>query len=316
MDQNIANIGIRRLTMSIGSAQKHKQTYSFPPDKAGDSFGKYFVVHDSTGGNHAFYFDDVSVVDEEDYLAPELPPTGWTPHRLPIAEGASSTAKATAFKTMLDTLSTKFTPAISGKVVTVEDKAAGFVIPGRDALVNAKKSGVATTILLQGYAKTAVGALSEEVSLGGMESNVKDVLTHATGETSQAKITTGFANPELTFNMLETDDASFQKAMIYIGGGVILPEFEDADLIVGWGTQSMGSAKPQFQISLHPAEAAESETKGDITIWKADFGVDSIAWNPTEFMTMPLKATLYPDTTKPPAMQFWAKGDMAWLASV
>lgn len=317
MSQNIENIKIRPMRVYIGSNDKQKEVITCRADVSGDLFGKYFVIHTPAGENYAVYLDDETVVVPGSYLKPTLPTTGWTDVRVAIASGESATGVASAIKTALEAISgSKFTCVASGKTVTVTHSAAGYAHPCRDAVISAKKTQFAFKAVKLGMVETSIGAIEGDIEISGMEQTVKEIMTHATGETAQAEITTGYSKPEMKFNQFEFDKVAIKRALILSGGQTMLPEIEDAQEVVGYGTTGMAGQKPQYKMRLHPVDMDANDNSEDWTIWKAAFNLESFTFSGTEFSTIPLTASMYPDATKPKMIEFFAIGSTDWMTSI
>lgn len=308
---NIEKIGIRKMNVFLSSDKKQKQLVICRADKAGSLFGKYFVAHDADGGNHAFYLDDVAVTDPENYQKPTLPSTGWTDHRVAIAQNASATQIAAALKTAFDAVTGKFAATATGKNLIVELGKLGYAHPMRDALVDAKTTGFGFRVIDIGFSRISIGAIEGDIEISGMTQTEKDIQIHQEGETSLGKVISGYNNPEFKCNQYETDKESIKRALLMVGGQTILPEIEDADESVGYGPVSLGGQKPFLKVELVPVEADEADKSENWTIWKAQFNLESFTFARTEFATIPLTGTMFPDNTKPKAIQFYLIGDPA-----
>nr|BFD58910.1 hypothetical protein CKG001_10170 [Bdellovibrio sp. CKG001] len=312
---DVTKIKIQRMNVMVSSKVKQKQQITCKADVAGSSFGKYFVAHDADGGNHAFYLDDIAVVDEAQFLKPALPSEGWTEHRVAIASGASGTAIATAIKNAMNLVVGKFVATSTGRFVEYELGALGYAHPGRDSMVAAKKTGFGFKVISLGFSRTSIGAIEGDIEIAGLEQATKAIQIHQEGETELAKVVTGYTNPTLTFNQFETAKESIERALLMVGGQGILPEFEDSESIVGYGPTLLGAQKPQFRVELVPAgpDVDETDKSGWWTIWKADFNLEKFMFGRTEFSTIPMTATMYPEKSLPPAVQFFAPGDVSKL---
>lgn len=311
--QNVENVKINPMYVLVGSDEKQKQQILTRADLAGDLFGQYICIHDADGGNHLIYFDDVTEVIPANFLEPDFPSTGWTSHRVPIAENASSTAVATALKTAILAITGKFTATSFGKIVTYECSAKGYAHPGRDAIPTASRTGFAFRLLKVGFAEISIGAIDGDIEVSGLEQSLKEIMTHATGESAQGEIVTGYSKPEISFTQMEVDKSGLQRALVLAGGQTVLPEIEGAEVAMGYGPTAMGTQKPQFKVRLHPVANDAADRSEDLTIWKASFNLDGLKYSGTEFQTVPLKGSIYPDTTKIKTLQYFAMGDTSWM---
>lgn len=314
--QNIANIKVQPMYVYISSDQKQKEQVTCVADVEGNLFGKYFVLHTTVGGNYAVYLDDTTIADANDYNDPVLPTAGWTAVRVAIAENDSATAIAGKIKTALDAITpAKWTITATGKVLTIEHAANGYAHPARDAVKTLGKTGFSFKALALGLAETSLGAIEGDIVLSGMEQTVKEVMTHATGETPQDEKTTGYSKPELAMTLMEFDQASIKRIMVMTGGQTMLPEIEDAKEVVGYGMTLLGGAKPTFKLRMHPVALDDADTSEDITFWKSAFSMESFTFSGTEFSTVPVTASIYPDSTKPKLIEFFGMGSMDWLTA-
>ncbi|MEN0059513.1 MAG: hypothetical protein AAGB31_11810 [Bdellovibrio sp.] len=315
--QDVANIKIKPMYVYLSADSKQTEQVTCVADVEGSLFGNYFALHTPAGENHAVYLDDATVVDSEDYLLPVLPGSGWTATRVAIAEDDSATAIAGKIKTALLAVSgSPWTVVQSGKVLIITHATEGYAHPARDAIKTAKKTGFSFAVKAIGFAEISLGAIEGDIQLTGMEQNVKEVQTHATGETVQSEITTGYSKPELGFSLMEFDKAAIKRAMVMVGGQTMLPEIEDAEEVVGYGMTLMGGSKPTFKLRLHPVALDDADTSEDITFWKAAIGLESFTFSGTEFSTIPVTASIYPDSTKPKSIEFFSMGSTEWLSAI
>lgn len=307
---NIEKIDIRKMNVFLSNDQKQKMLIICRADKDGDIFGKYLVAHDASGGNHIFYLDDVENTDPLTYEKPNLPSSGWTDHRVPIAKDSSGTVIALALKTAFEGIvGNKFTASVSGKNLTVELGAVGYAHPIRDALKTADKTGFGFRVVNLGFDRVSIGAIEGDIEVSGMEQSVKEIQIHQEGETSLGERVTGYSNPQLTFNAYQTDKDGLKRVLLMVGGQTMLPEIEDAEEAIGYGPTAIGGAKPTFKVELIPTDAGEVEKKDNWTIWKAQFNLEKFTFSRTEFASIPLVAKIYPDKTKPVLLQFLIIGD-------
>lgn len=303
--QNVDNVVIQPMRVILGDNTMLVQKITCRADVAGDLTSKHFVLHTPTE-NHVFWFDDGVVTD------PTFP-TGWVVHPIVFADDDSATSIATKVAAVIAALTGKFTATASGKVVTVTNTAAGYAHAGRDAYEEAKRCGFAFKITTLGFAEVSAGAIKDDIEISGMTSKSKEILTHATGETVQGEIITGYDKPTLKLNFYEFNKAAIKRALILAGGQTMLPELEDATEIIGYGQTSLGSAKPTIKVRLHKVDADDADMSEDWNIWKASVSVDSFKFSGTDFSEIPVSIAIYPDTTKPGLIQFFAIGDVTGL---
>ncbi|MBO9668517.1 MAG: hypothetical protein J7501_17095 [Bdellovibrio sp.] len=300
--QNVDNVKIQPMRVVLGDNVKQVQKLTCRADVAGDLAGKWFVVHTPTE-NYMVWFNSGTDDAPEEVM-------GWTLVEIVLVPGDSATALAGKIATALGALATKFTAVASGRNVTISCVAAGYAHPMRDAWVDTNKVGFACRVMVLGFTEVSAGAIKDTIEISGMTPKVKPITTHATGETEQGEVITGFDKPSLKFNFYEFDAEAIKRAMIISGGQTVLPEIEDAQVLMGHGTAAMGGSKTTVKVKLHPVDLDDADRSMDWTVWKAAFAVDSFKFSGTEFADIPVTASVYPDNKKPKPIQFFAIGDV------
>lgn len=301
MDQT--NIKIKPMLMTIGSNTKQVQKISCVADVGGNLAAKYFLFHEPDGTGHYVWIDTGVTVDP-------APAGTWTAHKLTISSGDSGSVIAGKLNTLIGTLSTKFTATVSGKVVTMTCVANGYASPCRDPLDTTKATGFSFKIDTLGFAKVDAGYLDGDIEISGMKAKIKEILAHSEGETPLGEVITGYEKPVLKFSFKEFDAAAVERALVLAGGHTITPEGADAVKLKGWGPTNTGTQNPRVRITLHPVELDANDLSEDVTFWQASISPSSFKFSGTDFSTIPVEASIYPDKTKPKALQFFAIGDV------
>lgn len=297
------NIQIQPMLMSIGSDAHQVQRVTCVADKAGDLEGKFFFFHEPNGAGHVIWIDTGTTV------APTIGGS-WTLHKLTIDEGDTGAAIATKMATLVTTLATKFTAVASSKYCDITCVAVGYASPCRAPIDPANDPGFAYSMLTLGFAKTDAGYLEGDIEVSGMKAKTKDITAHSAGETPLGEIITGYEKPVLKFAFKESDPGSLERALILGGGHTITPEGADATKLRGWGPTNMGGQNPRVQVTLHPVALEAADKSEDVTFWLGSFSTDTLKWSGTDFTTIPVEVSIYPDYSKPKPLQYFAIGDV------
>lgn len=293
---SVQNIAVRPHEVYIGKDVAQVQTITCVP---GTSLGgKYFLFHDSVGAKHYAWFNTGSSVDP-------APAGGWTGHSVTITTGDSATAVATALAAVL-TAVTGFDATSSGAVVTLTHTAIGFSQPARDV-----DTTFAFKVTVLGTSIINAGCIQGDIEITGFEQNKLEILCHATGTTVQDERIIGYSKPEITFTFGDTSKDALKKIMALYGMGAFTPVGADKEEVFGYGPANVGGSNPKVMIRLHPVDKDASDKSSDWNMWTAELALDTFNFSGENLSVIPATFAMFPDTTKPKAIQFFMIGDAA-----
>ena len=298
----IQNISVRPMYVYLGEDVAQVQTITCVADVAASLQNKYFLFHDAAGAKHYAWFNVATLgVDP-------APAGGWTGHEVAIASGATASAVATALTAVL-TAVTGFDATVSGYTVTLTHTATGYAQPAIDS--TAAPTNFAFSVVTLGQIEKEYTCLKGDIEMSGYALQKYEVTCHSSGTTVQKEIITGYDKPQLSLVFQETDKASLQEIMVMYGMPVFTPVGADKDSVFGFGPANVGGTNPKVKIRLHEAALDLSNKSSDIVIWNAELGLDTFNFSGETASEIPATFSIYPDTTKPKAIQFYMIGDAA-----
>lgn len=299
---NVANIAIRPMTVLMGSDTPQVQQITCRADTAAASLNnKYFLFQDSAGAKHYAWFNVASGgVDP-------APAGSWTEHEVAIAALDSASTVASALAAILGAVS-GFDAAASGSVVTLTHTASGFANPAYDP-GGAVGTGFNFKVSTLGSTEVDIGCIDGDIEISGLQPDKQDITCHHTGTTVKGSIVSGYPLMQVTMNFKETDLASLKRAFAAAGHYPFLPVGASATELFGYGAVQVGQQIPTQKLRLHPYAKVSSDKSEDITFWKAEVMLDSIAFSGENIQTIPVTFSVYPDETKNKEISFFAVGD-------
>lgn len=261
--------------------------------------GKYFLFHDAAGAKHYAWFNTGSSVDP-------APAGGWNGHEVAVLVGDSAAQVATKLAAIL-TAVTGFDATATGSIVELVHTAMGYAQPARDG--NTLFSFKVTTL---GWTKVSAGCVQGDIEITGFEQQKVEVTCHASGTTVKNEIISGYTKPELSLTLQETDKETLKKIMVMYGMGTFTPVGADQVEVFGYGPANVGGSNPKIRISLEPVNPSGGmgDKSENLTIWKAELGLDTFNFSGENISVIPAKFSIYPDESKQPkSIQFYFVGD-------
>ena len=293
---SVANIQVRPMHVFIGKDQSQVQTIK---TVVGTSLGgKYFLFHDSAGAKHYAWFNTGASTDP-------APAGNWTECEVAILVGDTAGQVATKLATALAAV-TGFDAVASGTTVTLTHTATGYSQPARDV-----DTTFAFAVTVTGSLERNIGEIQGDIELGGFEQQKVEITTHAGGSTVQKEIVSGYAKPEVAFTLQETDKETIKKVLVDYGMHSMTPVGADKEEIFGYGPANVGGSNPKVLVRLHPTELDATDKSEDFNFWSCELQLESLTFSGESVSTLPLSFSVYPDQTKPKAIQFLMIGDAA-----
>lgn len=263
--------------------------------------GKYFLFTTSAGVKHYAWFNTGSSVDP-------APAGGWTGNEVDILVGDTASEVATKLAAVLTAIA-GFDAVASGSTVTLTHTANGYAEPAYDSV--AAPTGFAFKVTTMGMTKVSAGCIQGDIEIGGFEQTKVEITCHATGTTVRDERISGYTKPTLSFTLQETDKASLKKLYAYYGMNSFTPVGADAESVFGYGPANVGGSNPRIQIEMHPVSLDSSDKGEDYTFWLAELTLESFTFSGENVSVVPATFNIYPDETKPKAIQFFMIGDAA-----
>lgn len=299
---SVQNIQVRPQKVTIGKDIAQVQKISTVADVASSLNNKYFLFRDAAGAKRYVWYNVATTgVDP-------APAGGWLPHVVAISANASAAAVATATAAVLDAV-TGFDSTASGNVITLTHTAIGFAEPAYEAV--SVGPGFAYAVSTLGFAAFVEDCLAGEISLEGFETEKLDILCHATGTTVLDQRITGYANLSLSLTFQDTAKASIERLLRMYGMYAFTPVGADKESVFGYGPSQVGGANPKVQITLHPVSKDAADKSEDYNLWMCELSLESFTFSGTDLSQIPATFAVFPDTTKPKAIQFFMYGDAA-----
>jgi hypothetical protein len=294
---SIDNVSLRPQTVYFGKSQVQIQTIKCVADVSSSLQNKYFVFHDAAGAKrYAWINVGAAGVDP-------APVGSWTGHAVAISANATAGAVATALTAVL-TAVTGFDAAASGSTVTLTHTDTGYAQPARDI-----DTSFAFKVTQVGSIERAVGCIKGDLSLSGFATTKVDITCHDSGTTVKKQIVSGYGNPSLELILQETDKASLKQVLIDYGMYSFTPVGADKEEVFGYGPTNVGGDNPKILVRLHPTELDATDKSEDTNFWRCELGLDSFLWSGENVSELPVTMTVFPDSTKPTAIQFFMIGN-------
>jgi hypothetical protein len=296
----IQNVQLHPQIVFIGSDIAQVQNINCVADIASSLNNKYFLFHDVGGGKRYAWFNTGAGVDP-------APAGGWIGHEVTIAAGASASAVATALQLVLAAVA-GFDATVSGFVVTLTNTAVGYAQPAIDSAL-ATKTNFAFKVTTLGQFEKKYDCLKGDIELSGFDQQKLEITCHAEGSTVQDERITGYDKPILNLIFQETDKQSIQDLMVMYGMPVFTPVGLDKEAIYGYGPVNVGGSNPKVRIRMHEAADDLSNKTNDYVFWTAQLGLDTFNFSGENISEIPATFTIFPDKSKPKAIQFYMRGD-------
>lgn len=294
----IENISVRPMYVYIGEDLAQVETIKCV---AGTSLGgKYLLFHETGGAKHYAWFNTGSSTDP-------APAGGWVGVQVDILVGDTSTEIATKLAAELNAV-TGFGATSSGSTVTLTHTAVGYAQPARDG-EGVGATGLSFKVTTVGQEKKSIGCIQGDIELSGFEQQKIEITCHASGTTVKDERITGYAKPEISFTLQETDKESLKELLVMYGMPVFTPVGADKEEVFGYGPANVGGSNPKVKIEMHPVELDATDKSSDWNIWKAELGLETFNFSGENLSTVPATFSIYPDETKPKGIQFFMIGD-------
>lgn len=293
----IQNVQVKPHYVYIGKNTYQQQAITCVADVTSSLNNKYFLFMDPAGNKHYAWFNVATAgVDP-------APAGGWVGHECVLSANASASAVATALAAIL-TAVTNFDATASGAVVTLVGTSFGYAQPAYDT-----NTGFAFKVTVLGQVETSAGCIQGDIEITGFDQSKIEITCHASGTTVKDERITGYSKPELSMTFQETDKDSIKKILVLYGMNSFTPVGLDKDEVIGYGPANVGGANPKVLVRLHPVSKDASDKSEDWNVWTAELSLDTFNFSGENLSVIPAKFSLYPDETKPKAIQFFMIGD-------
>lgn len=281
----VSNVKVEPMNVVWGTNVAQVSTVTCAADVADSLDGKYFFVYTANNATKYHVWFNTSVGSATDPA-----PGGSTAVEVALTTGATASAVATAVASALDGLA-GFSATASSSVVTVTNAANGYSTAPHDG-----NSGFSFAVSTEGDTAADVGFLDGNIELS-VSDTFADVMSHQTGADMLTQIITG-KNVTMSFTLKETALSQLRKVVLASGGASITPAGAGTTEVFGLGQSKLFSARETKKLVMHPVVLGASDKSRDLTFWKVALNFESISYSGEELLTVPVTATVYPDTTK------------------
>lgn len=234
-------------------------------------------------------------------------PAGATEVEVTFAANASASAVASAVQSAIDALA-GFTATVSGNVVTVTNVTAGYAPQAHDPGITLSDSGYVFNLITQGSTAADLGCLQGDIELT-MDENLVDVTCHQSGTELRAQLRTGNTT-EFTMTLQETEKSQLKRFFTQFGGSYVPAGANATELYGLGGSKLFGNTFVQAQrLVMHPIRLPSTDHSEDWCFWKVYLKPESATFSGENVFVLPVKASVYTDETKNPAVSKFAVGD-------
>ena len=299
----VSNIKIQ--PMKVYQGEERFQQEKITINSSASLAGKYFVVNEpSLSNKYVYWFDDGVAT------APAV--AGATIVDVTYTNTDTTSDVADAIVTAAAAQSAIFTVTSDANTVTITFVDAGPVPQAHDAFTTSLKSGFVFELIRQGAEELELGCVKGSIEVS-QNVDTLDVTCHASGTQPVAKLVKSISN-EVTIELQETHMANLRKVMTAISGSY-MPAGIGATELLGTGPASVGRNlfNDAQQLTLVPVANASGDFKNSWKFWKAIGLFDKISFSGEEVLSIPLKFSVFPDSTKPAAIGTLCIGDFTQL---
>lgn len=283
----VSNVKVEPMNVTWGTDTAQVSTIACAAD-VGDSLdGKYFFIYTASNSTKYHVWFNTSGGGAVDPA-----PGGSTAVAVAITTGDTASAVATAVASALDALA-GFAASASGSTVTCTNAASGYSTAPHDG---GAPTGFTFTVTTEGDTAADIGFLDGNIELN-VEDSFADIMGHEKGADLLGQILTG-KNVSLGFTLKETSVSQLRKVIMASSGASYVPAGANATEVFGFGQSKLFSHRETKKLVLHPVALGASDKSRDLTFWKVALNFESIAYSGEEILTVPVTATVYPDTTK------------------
>ena len=267
---------------------------------------KYFILEDALGVGYYVWFN-------VDGLGVDPAVAGRTGIEVAILSTDTVVQIATKVSTAINAdAPTSFTATSASSKVTVTHVNDGYANKAHDAFELLNQTGFKFAVEQLGSEVLELGCLDGDVSVK-FETNLKDILCHASGEQPVAKLLTS----QVTSVSLSMQELHFEniKKIITSFGTSYLPSGAAPTEVLGSGTGNyfQNIFNLSQRLVLHPVANADNDYSGDFAFWKAYGNLSELVFSGTETLKAPIEFSTFPDDSKPAEVNVWAYGDWTQL---
>lgn len=281
----VSNVKVEPMNVTWGSDVAQVASITCAADVANSLDGKYFFVY--TANNSVKYHVWFNTSGGS---ATDPNPGGSTPVEVALTTGDTSSAVATAVAAALEALA-GFTATASNAVVTLTNAASGYATAPHDG-----NSNFTFAVTTEGDTAADVGFLDGNIELA-VADTFADIMSHQTGADLLQQIITG-KNVTMNFTLKETSVSQLRKVVLASGGASLTPSGAGPTEVFGLGQSKLFNTRETKKLVMHPVVLGAADKSRDLTFWKVALNFESIAYSGEELLTVPVTATVYPDTTK------------------
>lgn len=304
MANDAANIKIEPMDVIVGEDVAQIQTITCVADDDDSLDGKYFFLYSALNAikYHVWFNTDGGSATDPD-------PGGSTAQSVALSTDDTAGSVATALASAIDGLA-GFTASANGSVVTVTNAAAGYATPAHEGV----GTGFSFSLSTQGDREESAGYIEGEIEISGLAEDLEPITAHQEGTNVLGHIRKGHPELSVSMSFKETSKAQLRRAFLP-SGGTHTPAGAGGTELFGLGsskqfTSTLSQAKP---MRLHPIKKSASDKSEDINFWKTYLNLDTLTFSGEGILTLPVSVMIYPDSTKPAAIRFFAIGDGSQL---
>jgi hypothetical protein len=292
----LANIKVKNCSVTWGTDVAQVSEITCSADVSKSLQNKYFFFYTPAGIGHYCWIN----VNSEG-VDPAL--TGFTPHAVAIATGASANTVAAAIEAVIEEV-TGFNSTVSNAVITMTNTDTGYAQGPHDG-----NSGFTFEVTTEGSSSADLG-YTEGVIDVSIDQKEAAISTHQTGSNKLGSVITG-KEVKVKLTLYEATKAQITKMLRKMGGGSFTPTGASGTEVTGLGTHKDGDNTYTYadKLVLHPVSKASGDKSEDITFWKAFVKMDGLKFDGEKPLTLPITFEVFPDMSKNERVQYFAYGD-------